>query len=215
MELFHSSGDSQKTKVIIKKFFSSTFGVLSDIYIILLLSLFFVASPSMYKRGLIKLLPAKAQKKGIDILDLIHKKFKNWIIGKIVAFFFISIFTAVALYFLGMPLILTLALIAGVLNFIPNFGPIIALIPAVLLAFTIGTQIVIWVVVLYTVIQILQSALTQPLIQQKMVQVPPALFIFGQVALGLLAGFWGVLLATPIIVIIMTLINELYVKRKA
>lgn len=215
MELFHSSGDSQKTKVIIKKFFSSTFGVLSDIYIILLLSLFFVASPSMYKRGLIKLLPAKAQKKGIDILDLIHKKFKNWIIGKIVAFFFISIFTAVALYFLGMPLILTLALIAGVLNFIPNFGPIIALIPAVLLAFTIGTQIVIWVVVLYTVIQILQSALTQPLIQQRMVQVPPALVIFGQVALGLLAGFWGVLLATPIIVIIMTLINELYVKRKA
>lgn len=212
LSFLHSSGDSEKTKAIAKKFFSSSFGILSDIYIILLLALFFIASPSLYKKGFIHLLPPSGKEKGVDILNSLHKTFKNWIIGKIVAFFFIAIFTGLALWIIGMPLVLTLALIAGLLNFIPNFGPLIALIPAVLLALMQGTNMVILVVVLYTVIQILQSAVTQPLIQQKMVKVPPAMIIFAQVVMGMLAGFWGVLLATPVVVIIMEVVNELYVK---
>lgn len=214
VNILQSSGDAAKTKMIAKKFFSSSFGVLSDIYIVLLLALFFIASPSLYKKGFIHLLPSAAKNKGVEILNSLHNTFKNWILGKIVGFFFIAIFTALALWIIGMPLILTLALIAALLNFIPNFGPLIALIPAVLLALLQGTNMVILVVILYTVVQILQSAVTQPLIQQKMVQVPPAIIIFAQLAMGLLGGFWGVLLATPVVVIIMEIVNELYVKRQ-
>ena len=101
------------------------------------------------------------------------------------------------------------------MNFIPNFGPVIALIPAFLLALMQGTTTALIVVGLYLGIQIIQSAVTQPLIQQKMVNIPPALVIFGQVAMGLLAGFWGVLLATPLIAILMTIISNLYIDRQS
>ena len=113
-----------------------------------------------------------------------------------------------------MPLVLTLALIAGLLNFIPNFGPLIALIPATLIALLQGTSTAIIVICMYTGIQIIQSGVEQPLVQKKMVNIPPALTIMGQVALGTLGGFWGVLLATPLVVIIMTIVNDLYVNQQ-
>lgn len=113
-----------------------------------------------------------------------------------------------------MPLVLALALVAGLLNFIPNFGPLIALIPAALLGLMQGPNTALLVVALFTLIQIIQSTVTQPLIQRKMVSVPPALLVFGQVAMGVIAGFWGVLLATPLVAIVMTLVNRLYVEKQ-
>ncbi len=209
------SGNSEKTMSMAKQFFSSSFGILSDIYIILLIGIFFIASPFVYKKGFIHLLPSKAKEKGANVLDQIHKILKNWIKGELFGFLFIAVLSGLGLWALGMPLVLTLALIAGLLNLIPNFGPIIALVPAVLIALTIGTTTALLVVCLYTFIQIVQSGVTQPLIQQKMVSVPPGVIVFGQVALGLLVGFWGVLLATPIIAIIMTVVNELYVNKQS
>ncbi|MEO8109431.1 MAG: AI-2E family transporter [Ginsengibacter sp.] len=215
LDYLNSSGNSQKTMSIAKSFFSSSFGILSDVYIILLLGMFFIASPFTYKKGIVHLLPPKAKDKGASLLDEIHKVLKNWIKGQLFGFLFIAVLTGLGLWALGMPLILTLALIAGLLNFIPNFGPIIALVPAGLIGLMQGTTTAILVLCLYTLIQVVQSAVTQPLIQKKMVSIPPALIIFGQVAMGLLGGFWGVLLATPVIAIIMTLVNKLYVEKQS
>jgi predicted PurR-regulated permease PerM len=208
----NSSGNSKKTISTIRHFFSSGFGVLSDLYIIVLIGLFFTASPALYKKGMVHLLPPAAKEKGDKLIGEINVILKKWIKGQIFGFLFIAVFTGIGLWILGMPLVLTLALIAGILNMIPNFGPIIALIPAVLIAFTLGTTTVIIVICIYTGVQIIQSAVTQPLIQQKMISVPPALIIIGQVAMGTLGGFWGVLLAMPVVAILMKLINELYVK---
>lgn len=215
LDYLKSSGDSRKTMTIAKTFFSSSFGILSDLYIILLLAAFFIASPALYKRGLVHLFPPKAKERGNELLSQLKELLKNWLKGQIFGFFFIAVLTGIGLWALGMPLVLTLALIAGLLNFIPNFGPVIALVPAVLIALTIGQTTAILVACLYTFIQVVQSAVTQPLIQKKMVDIPPALVIFGQVAMGLLAGFWGVLLATPLIAILMKLVNKLYVEKQA
>ena len=214
-DYLNSSGNSQKTMSIAKNFFSSSFGILSDVYIILLLGIFFIASPFIYKKGIVHLLPPGAKEQGADLLDRAHDVLKNWIKGQLFGFVFIAVLTALGLWAIGMPLILTLALIAGLLNFIPNFGPIIALVPAGLIGLMQGTTTLILVLCLYTLIQVVQSAVTQPLIQKKMVSIPPALIIFGQVAMGLLGGFWGVLLATPMLAIIMTLVNKLYVEKQS
>ncbi|MBC7628646.1 AI-2E family transporter [Ferruginibacter sp.] len=215
LDYLKSSGNSQKTMAIAKKFFSSGFGILSDVYIILLLGMFFIASPFTYKKGIVHLLPPKAKDQGAELLDEIHNVLKNWIKGQLFGFLFIAVLTGLGLWAIGMPLILTLALIAGLLNFVPNFGPIIALIPAGLIGLMQGTTTAILVLCLYTIIQAVQTGVTQPLIQQKMVSIPPALIIFGQVSMGLLGGFWGVLLATPVIAIIMTLVNKLYVEKQS
>ncbi len=209
-----TSGSSQTTTTFVKNFFSSGFGIVSDLYIILLLAAFFIASPSLYKNGLIKLLPPTAKDKGREILVKLNDVFKKWLQGQIFGFFFIAILTALGLWILGLPLIFTLALLAGLSNFIPNFGPVIAAIPAVLLALNEGTSTAVLVACLYVFIQLIQSAVTQPLIQQRMLSIPPALIIFGQVVMGLMAGFWGVLLATPVIAIMITLINKLYIEKQ-
>jgi len=215
LNYLNNSGNSQKTVSAVKKFFSSAFGILSDVYIILLLGIFFTASPSTYKKGIVLLLPVKAKEKGDQLLNEIYGLLKNWIKGQLFGFLFIAVLTGLGLWILGMPMVLTLAIIAGLLNFIPNFGPVIALVPAVLIAFTQGSTNALWVIGLYTLIQVIQSAVTQPLIQKKMVRIPPALIIFGQVAMGLLGGFWGVLLATPVVAIIMTIIKKLYVEEQS
>jgi predicted PurR-regulated permease PerM len=214
IDYLNTSGDSGKTLTIVKRFFSSSFGILSDTYIILLLSLFFNASPHIYKKGIIKLLPPSAKKKGVQLLDKIHILLKNWLKGQVFGFLFIAVLTGIGLWIIGIPLILTLSLVAGLMNFIPNFGPIIALVPAVLLALMQDMTTALVVAALYTGIQMVQSAVTQPLIQQKMVSLPPALVIFGQVAMGLLIGFWGVLLAAPVVAIIMVLIEKLYINKQ-
>ncbi len=214
LEYLNSTGNSQKTMAVVRRFFSSSFGILSDLYIIILLALFFTVSPSLYKKGIVHLLPTKAKDKGNGLINELNTVLKKWLKGQVIGFFFIAVLTGIGLLIVGMPLVLTLALIAGLLNFIPNFGPIIALIPAVLFALMQGTTTAIIIVCMYTFIQIIQSAVTQPLIQKKMVNIPPALTIFGQVALGLLGGFWGVLLATPVIAILMMVVNKLYVKQQ-
>lgn len=208
LNYLNESGNSEKTKIILKGFFSSSFGILSDLYIIILLALFFTASPSLYKKGIIQLMPPKVKDKTENLLEKLKRVLEKWLKGQIIGFFFIAVLTGIGLWIIGMPLILTLALIAGVLNFIPNFGPIIALVPAGLLALMQGPTTAIIVVSMYTFIQIIQSAVTQPLIQKRMVNIPPALTIISQVALGLIAGFWGILLATPIVAILMTVVNE-------
>ncbi len=212
VQFLNNSGSSLKTKALAKKLFSGTFGVLSDLYIILLLSIFFTADPLLYKRGIVHLLPPKAKDKGDKLLSELDVVLKKWLKGQIIGFFFIAIITGVGLWIIGMPLILTLALIAGLLNFIPNFGPIIALIPAVLLALMQGPTTAIIVGSMYTFVQIIQSSVTQPIIQQKMVSIPPALTIIAQVAFGVLGGFWGVLMATPIVALLIKIVNRLYVE---
>jgi predicted PurR-regulated permease PerM len=211
LEQLQSHGSTQKTRKVIQQFFSSTFGVLSDIYIVLLIGLFFTAQPSVYKRGLIKLLPSKAQGKGKELIEDIGNLLKKWIKGQIFGIAFIAVLTGIGLWIIGLPMVFTLALIAGLLNFIPNFGPLIALVPAVLIAFSEGTTTALIVIGMYTGIQIIQSAVEQPLIQKRMINIPPAMVIIGQVAMGILGGFWGVLLAAPIVGILMTVVNKLWV----
>lgn len=215
LDYMRSSGTTEKTIAVATKFFSSGFGILSDLYIVILMAAFFTATPTIYKKGFIKLLPPKAKEKGEALLNEINGVLKNWLKGEIFGFFFIAVLTGIGLWIIGMPLVLTLAVMAGILNFIPNFGPLIALIPAGLLGLTISPATALIVIGMYTFVQIIQSAVTQPLIQQKMMNIPPVLTIFAQVAMGLLAGFWGVLLAVPVVGIIMTVVNKLYIEQQA
>jgi predicted PurR-regulated permease PerM len=149
------------------------------------------------------------------LIKKLGNKLKNWLKGQIIGVVFIGVLSAIGLLILGIPLVFTLALIAGLMNFIPNFGPIIALVPAVLLGLSQGPDTALYIAIIYTGIQLLQTALFRPFITKKMVDVPPALIIIGQITMGALGGFWGVLLATPVVLVIMILVNELYVKNQS
>jgi len=100
------------------------------------------------------------------------------------------------------------------MNFIPNFGPLIAMIPAVLIGFTISVNMAIIIAITYLIIQTIESNVVTPMIQKKMINLPPALTIMSQVIMGTMSGFLGILLATPLLAIIIVLVDELYIKKQ-
>ncbi len=126
----------------------------------------------------------------------------------------VFILTAIGLAIIGIPIWLVLALMAGLLNFIPNFGPLIAMIPAVLVAFLQGPTTALWVAALYIIVQVAESNFITPTVQHKLIDIPPALVILAQLFIGALTGGWGLVLATPLIVIIIVMVQELYIRNK-
>ncbi len=88
----NNSFNSIKTESVAKHFFSSSFGVLSDLYIVLLFGVFFTVDPLLYKKGVVHLLPEKAKEKGDKLLDELNAVLKKWLKAQIIGFFFIAVF---------------------------------------------------------------------------------------------------------------------------
>lgn len=196
-------------------FFRSTFGAFGDLYVVLFIGIFLTVAPRTYIDGVVTLIPEKGQSRAKDIISRLGAQLRNWIKGKLLSMFVVFVLTAIGLAILGIPLWLVLALLAGLLSFIPNFGPLLALVPAVLVGLMEGPETALWVVGLYVFIQFVESNFITTLIQQKMVNMPPALIISAQMVLGALTGGWGLLLSTPLTVVLIVLINELYLKRRS
>lgn len=205
----------KRAKGLASTFFKTTFGVFGDIYVVLFLGIFFTVSPDVYKKGIVQLIPQKGQKKGGDIVNKLGDNLKKWLKGKFFAMFVVFVLTSIGLLILGIPLWLVLALIAGLLNFIPNFGPLIAMIPAVLVALMQGPTTAAIVAGMYILIQVIESNFITPMVQQKLISIPPALIISAQLLISPLTGGWGLVLATPLMLIIMILVQELYLKHPA
>jgi predicted PurR-regulated permease PerM len=146
------------------------------------------------------------------VLDHLGTGLTKWLAAKFIAMLAVFVLTAIGLAILDFPMWLTLALIAGILNFIPNFGPLAAMIPAVLIGLAISPTTALIVAILYTGIQLLESSLINPKAQQKMIKIPPALIILSQLFVGAMTGIWGVVFATPLVLIIIILVQDLYVK---
>jgi predicted PurR-regulated permease PerM len=124
----------------------------------------------------------------------------------------IGILTGLGLWVIGVPMWLPLAILAALLNFIPNFGPIIAAVPALLIALANDPTDALWVAGLYVLAQNLEGYLIMPLVQRRAVEMPPALTIMSQVLLGMLLGPLGVVLAAPLTAAALVLIKMLYVQ---
>lgn len=197
-----------------RQFFATGFGVLGDLFVILLISVFFTISPRLYVNGLIALIPPDGKSQARSLMDKIGNTLGNWLKGQIIAMFIIIILTFIGLTIIGIPMALALALIAGFLNFVPNFGPLIAMIPAVLVGLLQSPATAMIVAGLYLLIQALESNLITPYIQNKLIQLPPALILIGQLLMGTLMGAMGIILATPIVALIMVVVQELYVKKQ-
>jgi predicted PurR-regulated permease PerM len=212
--LEYSSGDnSKKLMDTAQAFFSTSFGVLGDMYIIMFLGIFFTASPSLYKDGILLLIPPKHKPLGKHVINRISLSLKGWLKGMMLSMVLIFILITIALTIMGIPVAMVLGLITGILEIIPNIGPLIAMIPGVLLALTIGTGTGIIVALLYIISQTIVANIITPLIQKKMINLPPALTLISQLIMGTLSGALGIILAVPLLAIVIILVDELYVKK--
>lgn len=204
-----------KAQDFLQSFFQSTFGVLGDLYVVLFIGIFFTISPQTYTNGIVRIIPVRGQQKAQQVLDELGEQLRKWLKGKLLSMLVIFILTAIGLAIIGIPLWLVLALLAGLISFIPNFGPLLALIPAVLVALLESPQTALMVAGLYILIQFIESNFITTAIQKKLINMPPALILIAQLFMGALVGGWGLVLATPVILIIIVLVQELYIKNRS
>jgi predicted PurR-regulated permease PerM len=116
------------------------------------------------------------------------------------------------LWLVGVPSPIALGVIAGLLDFVPFFGPIVAAIPGVLLGFQDSPQTALYAALVYLAVQQLEGNVLQPLAQRWAVHIPPASSLLAVVAFGLLFGIVGILFAVPLAVVTMVLVRKLYVE---
>lgn len=195
-----------------KNLFTSVFGVLADIFIVIVVGFFLLADPALYKNIIVKAFPLSKRRRAGEVLKYQYVTLKSWLAGKLFDMFVVALLTTIGLWLLGMPMAIALGIIAGLLAFVPNLGPILAQIPALLIAYTQGTQMVLYVFILYNSIQLVESNLLLPLIQHHMVSVPPALILLSQVLLGIVTGIFGIILAVPLLVILMVFLKMVYLQ---
>jgi predicted PurR-regulated permease PerM len=190
--------------------FTSTFGYIGNIFIILFFGISLAYQPEAYINGLINLFPKKRQQQVKEILNDTTLTLQYWLAGKALSMFIIGLLTWFGLWFMEMPLAFTLALFAALLSFIPNIGPIISAIPAILLALLKSPIFPVYIILLYLFIQTIESYLITPIIQQKSISMPPALIVFMQLFMSLLAGLLGLTLATPLLAFISVVVRHIY-----
>ena len=193
-------------------FFSTTAGMITNFFITILLAVYFAAEPRTYVHGFTKLFPPEKRPRVLEIVGEIGETLRWWLIGKIGSMIVIGILTWIGLSIIGVPLALSLGLIAGLLSFIPNFGPILSALPAVLLAFVDNPVTALYVIGLYIVVQLIESNLITPWIERQTVELPPALTITSQLILAVFIGGLGLVLATPVLAVIMVLIQMIYIE---
>ncbi|MFN7119482.1 MAG: AI-2E family transporter [Saprospiraceae bacterium] len=191
---------------------SSVFGVVADMYVIFFLGIFFLVDPRPYRNAIVSLVPLPQRKRALDVLQQMSINLERWLVGKIIGMLVIGTLTTISLWIMGVPLALVLGIIAGFLNFIPNFGPLLAMIPAILMGFTVSPQMAFYVVLLYVGIQALESNIVTPLIEKRMVNIPLAGVLIAQLLLGVFSNVLGLMLASPVLLIVIILIRELYVE---
>ena len=189
----------------------STFGALATFAIIVVLGVFLAADPGTYRAGVVALVAPSGRERAEAVLRQLGRTLQGWLLAQISSMAVIGALTALGLWLLGVQLAVVLGVIAALLTFIPNLGPILASVPALLLAFAEGPTEVLWVAALYVGVQVIEGNVTTPLIQQRTISLPPALIIATQLLMASLFGLLGLALATPLAAVSVTLTQLLYV----
>lgn len=185
-------------------------GVLSGLAIVLVGGLYLAAQPMLYGGGLMKLIPASSRTRSAETFEAITASLRGWLKGQALGMVFVGIGTGIGLSLIGLPAAPAIGMVAGLAEFVPYLGAIVAGIPAVILGFSQSTETGLWTIGVLILVQQVQGNLVMPLLQNRMVDLPPAITIFGIIVAGVLLGPVGVLLATPLTVVILVLVRRLY-----
>jgi predicted PurR-regulated permease PerM len=191
---------------------TSTLGVLGSLLVLLVTALYFAISPELYVAGTLRLLPPRMRERGADVLQATGGTLRWWFAGQAVDMLVVGLLSWAGLAALGVPLAPTLALIAGLLNFVPFIGALAGAVPAVLVALGQGMDQALSVALLFLAVQTLEGNVIAPLIQRRTVRLPPALTILSQTVLGTLFGPMGLILATPLAAAGMVVVRMVYVE---
>jgi predicted PurR-regulated permease PerM len=207
-----ATGGAGNAASSVTRFFSTTFGVFGNLLVLTASALYLAASPGTYVGGLVRLVPPARRERARQVLVTIGAQLRWWLLGRLVAMASVGLVVGAGLWLVGVPQYLVLALVAAVTTAIPYVGPIIGAVPGILVALIQGPTAALWALGVYALAQVVENYLVTPLVQQRMVDLPPVLTIAAIAVVGALFGVLGLIVATPLAVAVMTAVKLLYVE---
>jgi predicted PurR-regulated permease PerM len=206
-------GDAIKfASTLVFSFLGSSLTVLAGIGLMVVLAIYIGAEEELYRRGLISLFPPNARPRAEVVIRATAEALQKWLDTQVIAMFVIGIANFIAFSVIGVQAALALALIAGLLEFIPTLGPIMSGAIAVAMAFIDSPSKAFWVLIAVVVIQQLEGNLLIPYLMRGALNLPPALTIVMQALMAVVFGFAGMLVAVPLLAAAVVPIRMLYIE---
>ncbi|PIQ69499.1 MAG: hypothetical protein COV90_01255 [Candidatus Tagabacteria bacterium CG11_big_fil_rev_8_21_14_0_20_41_11] len=199
-------------------FFQTTAGIFGGAFsfvLIVIISFYLSVQEHGIEKFLEIITPRQHEKYILNLWRRSQRKIGFWLQGQVLLGVLIGIFVFIGLTILGIKYALMLALLAMIFELIPIFGPILAAIPAVGIAFLQSPTMALIVVAFYVLIQQFESHLIHPIVVRKITGVPSILVIISMIIGGKLGGIWGILLALPISVILVEFLNDIASKKQS
>ena len=184
---------------------------IADVLVVIVAGIFLATQPRFYLTGAVKLVPPGKRDLAVEAISESEHALRLWLRGQLISMTVVGLLTGFGLWALGMPSAFALGLLAGILEFIPFLGPILSMVPAVLLALAVSPDLALWVLLVYFVVQQFEGYVLTPLVQQYAVDLPGVILLFSLIAFGALFGTLGVILAAPLTVVVYVLVKRLYV----
>jgi predicted PurR-regulated permease PerM len=194
-------------------FLSSTVTVAAGLFLILVLSIYIGGDPDLYRAGIMHLIPHQSRERGAAILTRVAAVLRRWLVTQLIAMIVIGLASTIALLILQVKAAMALGVIAGLLEFIPTIGPILASIPAIAMGFLDSPEKALYVGIAYLIIQQAEGHILIPMLMKEGMDLPPALTIISQAVMALLFGFLGLLVAVPVLAAVIAVIKMMYVER--
>lgn len=185
---------------------------LLSLLIVVFLSLYLLADAKTYEEGAIKLFPIWYRGRVRYIIDRIDFTLRLWLQGQLLLMLIVGVVSGIGMALLGLQPAVALGILAGLFSFVPNFGPLAALIPSLAVGFVQAPDKIFLIVLIVYGTSFLQSQVIAPLIFRESINLPPVLVLVGQIFAAAFFGFLGIMLAVPLIAILMIIVQEVYVK---
>jgi predicted PurR-regulated permease PerM len=186
--------------------------VVAGIVVVMFVTLYVAAESQRYARGLVLLVPPVRRARAAEILHEVANAMWYWMLGRLFSMTVLGTMVALGLWLLGVPLPLALGFLAGIMIFVPYIGSVLSAVPSVLIAASIDLTLAVYVVALYIGVHLVEGYILAPLVQRRVARLPPALTLSAQVILAVLAGFLGLLFATPLVAAALVIVRMAYIE---
>jgi predicted PurR-regulated permease PerM len=193
-------------------FFYSSLGIPLSLVFLLVLTFMLLAEPRPYRQGFIRLFPSFYRRRVDEILLRCDRALKKWLAGIVFNMLVVTLLSFVGLSFLKIPLALSQATIAGVFTFIPNIGPVLSVVSPMAIALLENPWKALSVLILYIVIQQVDSQLLTRLVIKQPISLYPAITLLVQLIFASFLGFLGLFLAFPLAIVGEIWLKEVLIK---
>ncbi|MEH2350700.1 MAG: AI-2E family transporter [Nostoc sp.] len=193
-------------------FVSGSLEVVLKILLVLVLTGMMLADPLAYRKVFVRLFPSFYRRRVDGILDQCEVSLEGWITGAFIAICVVGVMSFIGLLILHVKAALALAVLAGFFNLIPNLGPTMSVIPAMAIAFLDEPWKAIAVLILYFIIQQIESNFITPVVMAHQVSLLPAITLIAQLFFVTFFGFLGLFLALPLTVVAKIWLQEVLIK---